>query len=122
MLTRKELTDLILKSPQTEDGIYFCPRLRSLILQDGPNNDGDYYYDRYIFKDKTCWSISDVKIFLAKQEMNVDIDLITIMDQKMEGALDGLYSLKLNDIVPQNDYTLSELIDTCVFIVKEKYA
>ena len=122
MLTRKELTDLILKSPQTEDGIYFCPRLKSLILQDGPNNDGDYYYDRYIFKDKTCWSISDVKIFLAKQEMNVDIDLITIMDQKMEGALDGLYSLKLNDIVPQNDYTLSELIDTCVFIVKEKYA
>lgn len=122
MLTRKELVDLILKSPQTDDGIYFCPRIKSLILQDGPNNDGDYYYDRYIFKDKTCWSISDVKIFLAKQEMNVDIDLITIMDQKMEGALDGLYSLKLNDIVPQNDYTLSELIDTCVFIVKEKYA
>lgn len=121
MLTRKELTDLILKSPQTEDGIYFCPRIRSLILQDGPNNDGDYYYDRYIFKDKTCWSISDVKIFLAKQEMNVDIDLISIMDQKMEGALDGLYSLKLDDIVPQNDYTLAELIDTCVFIVKEKY-
>lgn len=121
MLTRKELTDLILKSPQTEDGIYFCPRLKSLILQDGPNNDGDYYYDRYIFKDKTCWSITDIKIFLSKQEMNTDIDLITIMDTKLDHALEGLYSLKLSDIVPQNDYTLAELIDTCVFIVKEKY-
>ena len=121
MLTRKELTDLILKSPQTEDGIYFCPRIRSLILQDGPNNDGDYYYDRYIFKDKTCWSITDIKIFLSKREMNTDIDLITIMDTKLDHALEGLYSLKLSDIVPQNDYTLAELIDTCVFIVKEKY-
>ena len=122
MLTRKELTDLVLKSPQTEDGIYFCPRIRDLILQDGPNNDGEYYYDRYLFKGKICWSITDIKIFLAKQEMEVDTDLITIMDQKMEDALEGLEMLHLRDKVPQTDYTLEELIDTCVFIVREKYA
>lgn len=122
MMTRKELTDLVLKSPQTEDGIYFCPRMKSLMLQDGPNNDGDYFYDRYLFKSKICWSITDVKVFLSKQEMNIDVDLIGIFDTKMEDALKDLEMLNLKDKVPLGDYTLEELIDTCAFIVKEKYA
>lgn len=122
MLSRKELIDLVLKSPQTEDGIYFCPRFRSLVLMDGPIGDGDYYYDRFIFKDKICFTDDDIKVFLAHQDMNIDIDFIKIVDDKMLNALNGIDTLYLDDKVPNTDYTLSELIDTCMFICEEKYA
>lgn len=122
LLSRKELTDLILNSPQTTDGIYFCPRFRVLVLMNGPIADKDYFYDRYLFKDKICFSSEDIKTFLSTTDLGIDTDLIKIMDDKIGTALNGLESIHLKDRVPKTTYTLEELIDTCVFLVKEKYA
>lgn len=122
MLSRKELSDMILKAPQTEDGYYFFPRFKSLVMQDGPIDDGQYFFDRDVFKKKTCFSITDVKAFLSQNEIEYDTTLSSIMDSKLEEAIGDFGYLDLKDIVPKTEYTLEELIDTCVFIVKEKYA
>ena len=121
LMTRMELKEMIMKSEQTEDGYYFCPRFKALVLQDGPNSDSSYYYDRYLFRNKICFSITDIKVFLATKDMGVDTDLITIYDDKIESALHGLLTLKIKDKVPNTDYTLNELIDTCLFILINKY-
>lgn len=122
LLSRRELKDLILKAPMTRDGLYFFPRFRALVLAPGSIKDTTYYYDRYIFKDKTCFSITDVKMFVAKSKMDVDEDLMRFTDQKLSDALQGLESLNLNDKVPERAYTLEELIDTCVYLAHYKYA
>ena len=121
LMTRKELKDMIMKCKQTDDGIYFCPRFKSLVMLEGPYQDGDYFYDRYLFKDKMCFSITEIKAFLATKPMDLDTDLITIKDQKLLDALKGLETLDIRSKVPNTDYTLAELIDTCVFIVNTKY-
>ena len=120
--SRKELSDLILKSPQTEDGHYFCPRFKALVLAPGEIKDSDFYYDRDIFKRKMVFSISDVKLFLSPIEMDFDLNLMSITDTKMEDVLKGIEFLDIKDTVPNTTYTLEELIDTCVFLMKEKYA
>ena len=121
LMTRKELVELIKKSPQTTDGYYFCPRFKALVMLEGPNQDGQYQYDRYLFRRKMCFTNDDIKVFLSERELPIDEDLITITDAKMEDALNGLEMLKLSDKVPNGDYNLDELIDTAMFIIREKY-
>lgn len=120
--SRKELVDIVLKSPKTEDGHYFCPRFKALVLSPGEIKDSDYYYDRDLFKRKMVFSISDVKLFLSPKEMDYDLNLMSITDTKMEETLKGIEFLALSDIVPNTTYNLEELIDTCVFLMKEKYS
>lgn len=125
LMTRSELKDLILKSPQTTDGYYFCPRFKALVLQPGQVRDEGYYYDRDIFKNKICFSITSVKMFVAKSEMDphqADVDQIRWIDQKLEDVLKGIEFLNLDDKVPDTTYTLDELIDTCIYMAKIKYA
>lgn len=120
--SRKELADIVLKAPQTEDGYYYCPRFKALVLAPGEIKDSNYYYDRDLFKRKMVFSINDIKLFLSPKEMDYDLNLLSIMDTKLEEIIKGIEYLDIKDIVPQTTYTLEELIDTGVFFIKEKYA
>lgn len=124
LLSRKELKEMILQSPQTPDGYYFCPRFKALVLQPGKERDSGYFYDRDIFKNKMCFSITSIKMLLAKKEMDphqADIEQIRWIDQKLNDVLKGIEFLSLKDKVPDTDYTLEELIDTCIYCLKIKY-
>ena len=65
LMTRQELVEIVKKSPRTTDGYYFCPRFKHLVMLDGPNKDGEYFYDRYLFKRKICFTDDDIKVFLT---------------------------------------------------------
>lgn len=124
LISRKELKDLIMASPQTRDGYYFCPRFKALVLQPGKERDSGFYYDRDVFKNKMCFSITSIKMLLARHEMDpklADVDQIRWIDQKLDETLKGIEFLSLSDKVPNMDYTLEELIDTCIYWSKIKY-
>lgn len=120
LLSRKELVDLIKKSPRTKDGYYFFPRFKILMQTEGKIRDSGYYYDRYLFKDKICFDETDIKLFLSKKKIKVDFDLRKLVDDKVNQILEGLEYLELHDKIPGNDYTLEELIDSCIYITYYK--
>lgn len=122
LLKRKELVDMILKAPKTPDGFYFFPRFKILVLLPGPYGDNEFFYSREIFKKKMCFSITDIKLFLARKEMATDLNLLNFIDQKIEDTLKGYEFLSINDKIPKTEFTLGELIDTCIYFVKEKYS
>lgn len=115
LLSRKELIDLIKKSPKTKDGYYFFPRFKILVQAEGKIRDSGYYYDRYFFKDKICFDDTDIKLFTAKNKMKIDFELRRLIDNKINEVLEGVEFLDLHDKIPGNDYTLEELIDTCIY-------
>lgn len=120
LLSRKELVDLIKKSPKTRDGYYFFPRFKILVQTEGKIRDSGYYYDRYFFKDKICFDETDIKLFLSKKKIKVDFELRKLVDDKVNQILEGIEYLELHDKIPGNDYTLEELIDSCIYITYYK--
>jgi len=121
LLSRKELVELIKKSPQTKDGYYYFPRFKNLILQQGKEKDTGYFYDRCLFQNKMCFHEEDFKVFLSKRKMKIDFQLEHFIDTKLEEALKGIEFLALDDKLYGKDYTLGELIDTTIYLTKYKY-
>lgn len=122
LLSRTELKDLILKAPRTNDGYYFFPRFPVLLLADGKIKDGGYYYDRLTFKDKICFDEIDLKMLTARKKVQVDTELRHFVDTKLKEAIDGYTCLDLKDKIVNQEYTLEELIDSCIYLTKIKYA
>lgn len=122
LFSRKELVELIKKSPQTKDGYYFFPRFKNLVMQQGKEKDTGFFYDRCLFKDKMCFHEDDLKVFLSKKKVKYDMQLEHFIDSKLQEALKGIEFLSLKDKLLDKDYTLEELIDTTIYITKYKYA
>lgn len=122
LMSRKELVDLIQKAPRTKDGFYFFPRFRVLVLLEGDIKETGYYYDRIMFKDKICFDEVDLRMITAKKKPVIDIELRRIIDNKITEVIKGLEFLQLKDRIPGTDYTLEELIDNTIYLVKYKYA
>ena len=122
LLSRTELKDLILKAPRTTDGYYYFPRFPILLLAEGRIKDTGYYYDRSFFKDKICFDEIDLKMLTAKKKIAVDNELRHFIDIKLKEAIDGYSCLDLQDKIVNQDYTLEELIDTCIYLTKIKYS
>lgn len=120
--SRKELKDMIEKAPQTRDGYYFFPRFKALVTLKGNIKDDDYYYDRIMFSNKTCFDELDLKMFMARKKVAVDVELKRFIDTKLEDILRGIEFLGLKDIVPDKEYTLEELIDTSIYLLQYKYS
>ena len=121
-MSRKELVEMIKKSPITKDKYYFFPRFRALVLLPGNIKDDGYYYDRSFFKDKMCFDETDLRMFTSRKKATADADLKRFIDNKLKDVLKGIEFLQLKDQVPGTDYTLEELIDNTIYLVKHKYA
>lgn len=122
LMTRKELVEIIKKAPITKDKYYYFPRFRALVLLPGNIKDDGYYYDRSLFRDKMCFDETDLKMFTARKRAIVDADLRRFIDNKLKEVLKGIEFLQLKDQVPGTDYTLEELIDNTIYLVKHKYS
>ena len=122
LMSRKELINMIKAAPKTKDGHFFFPRFKALVTLPGNIKDNGFYYDRYLFCTKTCFDEFDLKLFTAKKKMNYDIDLKRFIDNKINEAIEGYEYLDLKDIIPGKQYTLEELIDTCIYLIKYKYS
>ena len=122
LLSRKELIKMIKDAPKTQDGHYFFPRFKVLVLSPGFERDNGFFYDRSIFQDKICFDEDDIKLFITKKRLAADFELKRIIDNKLKDVLKGIEYLDLKDKVPGQDYTLQELIDTTIYITKYKYS
>lgn len=122
LLSRKEIVDLIKKAPKTKDGNYFFPRFDVLSQSIGQIKDTGYYYDRSCFKDKMCFNEDEIKVFLSKKKIKFDMDLMRFIDTKLKEVLNNIAFLNLHDIIPQQNYTLEELIDSTIYIIKYRYS
>ena len=120
LFTRKEICELIKKSPQTNDGYYFFPRFKIIVMQEGKISDNGYYYDRNYFKNYICFNDEDISFFLAKKKYKKDIELFMTIQNKLNEVIKGFEYLCLKDIIPNEQYTLEELIDTTIYIIKYK--
>ena len=120
LFSRKELIEMIKKSPRTNDGYYFFPRFRILITQEGKINDTAYYYDRSYFKNYICFNDDDLNFFTTKKKSKMDIELFMFIQNKLNEVIKGFEFLSLKDIIPNEQYTLEELIDTTIYIIKYK--
>lgn len=122
LFSRKELVDIIKKSPKTNDGYHFCPRFKLIVLQTGNKKDNDYYYDRTLFKDFCCFNDDDISMFISKKKKATDIDLLNVIQTKLNEVIKGYEFLNITDYLPKEQYTLEELIDTTIYITKYKYS
>lgn len=122
LFSRAELVDMIQKAPKTHDGYYFFPRFLVLVMEPGKIRDSGFFYDRSIFADKMCFNDQDIKIFLAKKKMKIDLELNRFIDIRLKDVLKGIEFLNLKDTIPQQTYSLEELIDTTIYLVKYKYS
>lgn len=120
LFSRKELIEIIKKSPITNDGYYFCPRFKIIINQEGKIDDGKYFYDRSYFKNYMCFNKEDLDFFTAKKKTKKDIELLMFIQNKLNEVLKGYEFLHLKDKIPNEDYTLEELIDTTIYVIKYK--
>lgn len=121
---RMHIVDAIKKSEQTSDGYYIMKNFPAMNNKTGTINDVNdsmYYYKRQYFKDKICFSNDDIKCYLAKKEMDYDIDKMVLLDKKIEDVTSGLLDFNLNDKIEGKDFTLDELIDTTIYIFNIKY-
>lgn len=122
LLSREEISTMILKAPMTHDGYIFFPRFRVLNQLTGKIPDMGYYYDRSLFNNKIVIDSLDLKLYLAKEEVKFDESLKTMIDNKLTEVLKGYDKLSLNDIIPNTSYTLEELIDTTIYVINFKYS
>jgi len=122
LFSRNELVEMIRKAPKTRDGYFFFPRFTNLVLAPGKIKDNGFFYDRSLFKEKMVFHEDDLKLFLSKRSIKMDMQLEHFLDAKLKDALKGLEFLDVNDKICGKDYTLGELIDTTIYITKYKYA
>lgn len=122
LLSRKELKDLIEKAPKTKDGYYYFPRFYILLLAEGKIKDNGFYYERDFFKNKICFDDLDIKMFMSKKKIKVDIEAREFVDLKLKEAVKGVECLDLKDKLIGQEFTLEELIDTCIFVSKLKFS
>lgn len=121
LFSRKELVELIRKSPKTHDGYFFFPRFKNLVLSQGKIKDTGYFYDRCLFEEKMVFTEEEIRLFLAKRKIKFDTQLMHYIDLKLKDTLFGMEFLELKDKIAGKDYTLEELIDTTIYLIKYKY-
>lgn len=121
--TREEIVQIIKKSQITEDGFYVCKNFIKLNSALGDKLEKKYKYGRYYFENKICFSQADIEIYLEEYENDFNINDLKRRD-------DYLYTIIKEDVdlsdniyerVPGCLFTLSELVDTAIFVYNSKY-
>lgn len=124
--TREEIKDMIMLSPQTRDGHYWCPEIRKKILMviKNPNEktkfnyieESKYIIDRNYFTFKSFYCIKDLKYLLATFETNkLFVDDWVKLNSTFEVDNEDLLDLPITAYINNNrlgriiDYYLSKL-------------
>ena len=118
---REDIVNIIRKSPKTKDGYYICKNFMKMNEQIGEYKDSGYIFDRYNYKNKVCFSEDDIKSYLEKDSKNFDIDKMKTKDDFIYEIIAKDLDLDINEKIPNEDFTLGELIDCTMFYFFNKY-
>lgn len=122
--SRKQLVEMILKSPKTTDGFYYMHNFPALNLMRGKidgERDSKFFFNREYFKNKLCFNQYDINCYLQTTNSNYDIKRMQMIDDKVKDIINEFLELNLNDKIDKCDYTLNELIDTSIYLLSNKY-
>lgn len=119
--SREDIVNIIKKSPKTKDGYYICKQFINMNKQIGEIKDSGYIYDRQNYSNKVCFSEEDINSYLEKEEKKYDIDRMKSKDDFIYEIIAKDIDLDLNDKIPNEDFTLGELIDCSMFYFFRKY-
>lgn len=115
-LSREDIVKLIKSEETTKDGHYWYPYFDDLNEIKGQKED-NYYYPREMFKHKLYFTNEDIELYLAKKKMNINMDVKYRKGIRFYDINKELKNLKLNDVVPPNQFSISELIDAYEYII-----
>lgn len=89
--------------------------------QIGEYKDSGYIFDRYNYKNKVCFSEDDIKSYLEKDSKSFNIDKMKTKDDFIYEIISKDLDLDINEKIPNEDFTLGELIDCAMFYFFNKY-
>lgn len=118
---REDIVKIIKKSPKTEDGYYICKNFINLNKALGENKDEGYIYNRSYYENKICFDEEDIKSYLEKKSNKFDADKMKERDNFIYEIIVEDLDLNINDIIPNNKFTLGELIDCSIFYFYKKF-
>ena len=117
---REDIIKKIRESPKTGDGYYFCKEFNEMNTKPGDDNlDKNFYYNRELFKGKVVFSEDDIEIYMAQTKKRT-IDYMEKIDKKLRETIGELICYGLFDKIPDYEFNLSELIDTTIFLWKNR--
>lgn len=119
--TRENIVNIIRKSPQTEDGYYICKKFIDMNKQIGEHKDSGYIYSREKYNNKICFSEIEIESYLEKKEKKIDIDWMKERDDFIYKTIFRDLDLDINEKIPNEEFTLGELIDCTIFFFANKY-
>lgn len=114
---RNDIINLIKAQKKTNDGHYWYPNFDDINEMKGNENDDEYYYARELFKHKMYFTVADIEIYLSKKKMKVNIDVKYRKALRFYEINKELKKFKIDDIVPPNEFTVAELIDSYEYII-----
>lgn len=113
--TRKTILSLIRGGKKTKDGHFWCPYVFDLIELMGDVSDKDYFYPRRMFGSKLYWTELEIEMFMARENLNLDINTVNVNAVKFYETNKNLINFELNMKLYKMNFTLAELIDCFEF-------
>jgi hypothetical protein len=113
--SRSEIVKMIKKCPTTEDGYYYCQRFPKINEKPGEESDKGYTFDRNYFKNKICFNLAELEVYLERGPSYFNIDKMKTKDDFLYGIIKPDLTKRLNKKIRNTQYTLGELIDSAIF-------
>ena len=119
--SREEIVNKIKSSCKTKDGYYICKKFPLYNKQLGNNIEKKYMHSRENFENQICFSKYDIEMYLEKEKFNPYICMMIRRDNYLNDILKNDIKFPLKKKLPQQNFTLSELIDTAIYFFNNKY-
>lgn len=119
--SREDIANIIKKSPITKDGNYICKKFIELNKQIGEHKDTGYIYNRDKYANKVCFNETEIESYLEKKKKNFDIDWMKERDDFVYKTIFRNLDLDIKDKIPNEEFTLEELIDCTIFFFNNKH-
>lgn len=121
-LSRRNIMNLIYDSPITKDGYYYFPNFNTFNEMKGDVSEPEYYYPRLMFRNRVYFDTIDCLLYLSRKKFRgIHPDYYRAYSEKFYEMYKGYKTLGLKDKIPEEHYSLEELIDNFEFINKHKY-
>ena len=119
--TREDIVSIIKKSPKTKHGYYICKKFIDLNKKIGEHKDAGYIYNREKYANKICFNETEIESYLEKKKTDFDIDWMKERDDFIHRVIFKDLDLDINEKMPNEEFTLGELIDCTIFFFNSKH-
>lgn len=120
--TRNEIVEMILKSPQTKNGVYWNKQIGKKLKKKGilrNINDKEYFLERSFFYEKVFYTIKDIYYLITQTNEKIFLDDWIKLNVEFNNRNKDLLDKKLFDYV--EGLKVEIVIDVFLFYVEYFY-